>query len=1238
MPDKLGNISANFRDALLARNLSVAESVKSFYSSYQQSIGSFVNIGANSPNVVDTPSIEDDGVFYRDLVSGQNKYQTDSFTGVNIKTSLNKEPQGVYLKPDSLEASPLDDQIVGGPLDGQTGLKFNTKRNLYSSPQEQFDVANTLKTSNPIQKNLGSYVDENNILRIGSSSSQVVDILGTVLNGSAFGISPDGGLVDNFDLRSSLLGRTLVGAGAIDDTPIGTIGAEMLGNQLLNNIAFGLQQETIGNINTNPFSLLQGNDIYVPNYTITVPYNELGRVVDYNARVLGFNVPLSILNPSSNIFSFDGTGEPILMGNIERGNSYIQNSGRGQVVSLFANINSNKTRTSEDGRTLYRYRPGFVDSRLSENGINPELYVGDIGNGLFINMTYGAENNPISKSNHTPDVFSGEFDGPLDIDPTGEFMWIANLTGGNDFQNQKSLLYKTQQLFNTGKMSKLISGLSGDSIPSEIHSAISEGSISRGNLQRGPNGAFCRAWSPARRYERLVNAQKYGGLNEKAGIRLSVGESVLTNEGASFGSVRITPNPGDSEDNMKRFMFSIENLAWDGYRLPPCERGPGDILSGTKGRIMWFPPYDLTFTDTSSVNWDTTNFIGRGEPVYTYNNTERTGTLGFKLVVDHPSAMNNLKKDIRDELITQIFYGCDEISQLIKNRLSPDEEEAIKVAQAQENIEVADNKYEEHNFSVYFPNNLSAIPSTYEDGQNETGIGTYTDDDGRAQNDTKNYGLNIDYFQKTSAGTASIVSNIMLEECLDCVVEIRGYASLHGTTSANQGLSERRATNTKSYLTSQLKIPSDRVILTSGEGETGSASAADDISAKSVKLDRKVDVLIHSDPNFKEELTNNGTAKQPEVSPEDVITDDIAGRFVSECDYFKALSEDDKFIYDKLSTKFDYFLPAFHSTTPEGLNSRLNFLLQCTRQGPTGDGNVRPQNLAFGRAPVCILRIGDFYHTKIVIDTVDISYEPLVWDLNPEGIGVQPMIANVMLSFKFIGGSSLAGPINKLQNAVSFNFFANTEMYDPRADKIKDGEFVEGLDLGRIDPSSTPESEEPKTTNPDGKGKLVSNDIVRSENSSRNNESSPTTENRQILKEMSWDVNTDSSGRLVLTYASPDLTSMSRGYTYRLQVLVEGNTNAYKDVLVGIISNENDSDTKTSDDVWVNRILAQETAKILEESKVGTFFRLVISGDIQTLKLNKARVMIVKDCGNYKRGDIMDEVEFNLYKTCLAND
>jgi hypothetical protein len=61
-----------------------------------------------------------------------------------------------------------------------------------------------------------------------------------------------------------------------------------------------------------------------------------------------------------------------------------------------------------------------------------------------------------------------------------------------------------------------------------------------------------------------------------------------------------------------------------------------------------------------------------------------------------------------------------------------------------------------------------------------------------------------------------------------------------------------------------------------------------------------------------------------------------------------------------------------------------------------------------------------------------------VFDINPEGIGVQPMIAKITLGFDFIGGHGLANPIKQLQNALSFNYYANTEIYDERAVATED--------------------------------------------------------------------------------------------------------------------------------------------------------------------------------------------------------
>lgn len=166
-------------------------------------------------------------------------------------------------------------------------------------------------------------------------------------------------------------------------------------------------------------------------------------------------------------------------------------------------------------------------------------------------------------------------------------------------------------------------------------------------------------------------------------------------------------------------------------------------------------------------------------------------------------------------------------------------------------------------------------------------------------------------------------------------------------------------------------------------------------------------------------------------------------RYDQEYYFFRTLEKKDPLVFNRLMDKIKYFDPAFHSMTPEGFNARLTFLNQCTRQGNTismSDINGQTaNNLAFGRPPFCVLRIGDFYNQMIVIENINIDYsvsDGIQWDMNTEGIGMQPLLAQVNISFKFIGGGDIAGPIRRLQNAMSFNYYANARFYDNRADRV----------------------------------------------------------------------------------------------------------------------------------------------------------------------------------------------------------
>lgn len=191
-------------------------------------------------------------------------------------------------------------------------------------------------------------------------------------------------------------------------------------------------------------------------------------------------------------------------------------------------------------------------------------------------------------------------------------------------------------------------------------------------------------------------------------------------------------------------------------------------------------------------------------------------------------------------------------------------------------------------------------------------------------------------------------------------------------------------------------------------------------------------------------------------------------RYDQEYYFFKTLEKRDKIVYDKLMDKIKYFDPAFHSMTPEGFNARLTFLNQCTRQGNTisisdqintNEGSVdksikTANNLAFGRPPYCVLRLGDFYNQMIVINSINIDYsvsDGVQWDMNMEGIGMQPLLARVDINFNFIGGGDMAGPVRRLQNAMTFNYYANARYYDNRADRMAYPANKNTLEMGAIE-------------------------------------------------------------------------------------------------------------------------------------------------------------------------------------------
>jgi hypothetical protein len=601
-------------------------------------------------------------------------------------------------------------------------------------------------------------------------------------------------------------------------------------------------------------------------------------------------------------------------------------------------------------------------------------------------------------------------------------------------------------------------------------------------------------------------------------------------------NLNITPTKGLGSTsvgikNVKKYMISIENLAWrtsdrPGYTyddLPISERGPNG------GRIMWFPPYDLTFKDGSSASFDEVPFLGRPEPVYTYKNTTRTGSLSFKIVVDHPSIMNLLVNKQLTNLSDEKFQSV--VNSFIAGATKYDLYELaakfntlpLRELEAYQNI-LNDNRLTEEELQQI----QGSIPKENTNPANAQSVATQDSKSQTFINDNKGK-LGFYFFPGSTTFVESIRkyendndlidTNAPIEVKVDQIPYTKNDAidfqsNVFGTNydqiNGNFGdqLQQQIANNNtvnikisgknsvfaeaaKNWLTDNFKKEVDNgdLIITtdsslsnvtvykfvgnsSNKGQTFQTSPTITNSgndgqiiysypALSTNVAIISDIVVNQKQNnidptkqnnlnqSKPDQPNPQTVKpQPNTDLQDRLKQQIGKKIVrtllNEQDYFEMLKDSDPMAFKGLKSKLKYFNPAFHSITPEGLNARLTFLNQCVRPGQTipvigPDGKPKYNdalNTSFGAPPVLVIRVGDFYHTKAIPGALSIDYDNTL-DINPEGIGLQPLVAKISLDLKFIGGHGLAEPIESLQNALSFNFYANTEIYDERAEETE---------------------------------------------------------------------------------------------------------------------------------------------------------------------------------------------------------
>ena len=994
------------------------------------------------------------------------------------------------------------------------------------------------------------------------------------------------------------------------------------------------------------------------NNSITVAKTLLGKGVDFLEKVAGVTAPFSeipgdyLSNPSNPInyrptpstqkgaLWQDLTGALGSLIGVQRrpkkdrkpSDLMIEYLGSGQKARLYDSLSfnlysPNYTTTAMSQNTSKVFN--FVDrvsqgikKFLGEEAPSGGAYIGD-DRGTDVKYAMSDFNDIQYKSSY---YLSQMFDqASADIFHNNKDIVWSNKGGITDSSKDKkfrtnSILDKTQTILNLSPDG----GLGLDHISNVINQTTKSFEDGKVRMSKGsavkilvdknsnPVGAeYGRAWTKVDTYgsldktmRRTANVRKFDGSVMGGKSRpWNLNMAPMSNGEKSFeGSTNIFERTkGTGDFYAKKYMFSIENLAWKtstmpGFTvdsLPACERG------NNGGRVMWFPPYDLKMSEQNNAKWETNSFLGRPEPIYTYQNTERTGQVSFKVVVDHPSILNLLVRehfkgmsdDVADEHINAFFAGTENFDfyELVKTYTTLDKNDIELIKQylnagkskdsikpyKYTSIPVAGNNptpvttandaiKKDITVNLLFPNDRPAKNSNDGVQTNEeygsvysgyiTKADTYVSDldselrlllTGTSANTqsfkedrktifgsevqpadyetsitnrkksvsdgftklTKDYttysgdmtSLKTEFKKNTVneviftvvTSTSEVASDdynfyLSIRRAHSIVMDIFTKLSFDGTTkpklkwptkdvvkglvkSGTQFIVESYPLADFGYKENKGKIniifkaygentpdKSCKQVIKTTIGLKDHAPIAFACRQGSLKYQYQVNNLPTETVKPKEDkqlskikVTTDDTTKVTNPKPPIDVMKRIIMKTLAECYYFKKLEDTDPFVFKSLKEKLRYFHPGFHSTTPEGLNSRLTFLLQCVRPGDTlpikglsdeNDKNAR--NTSFGPPPICILRIGDFYHSKIIIKDVNITYDDGVWDLNPEGIGIQPMIANVALQIAFIGGQGLEKPVERLQNALSSNFFGNTEMYDERS--ISTNEFIDG--------------------------------------------------------------------------------------------------------------------------------------------------------------------------------------------------
>ncbi len=321
--------------------------------------------------------------------------------------------------------------------------------------------------------------------------------------------------------------------------------------------------------------------------------------------------------------------------------------------------------------------------------------------------------------------------------------------------------------------------------------------------------------------------------------------------------------------NAKRVLFYLQNYA--------------------SGDGFYFPPYIQDYSESFAANWNTLNYLGRPESIYTYNNSSREGTITFIVLTDYSNDV------------------------LLGTNFADENMQPIKLTKT----------------------DLNGKRFTTKDVQ---------------QNENK------------KAGQRSVDQATAKKQQIDD--EIKTATEFGKTTNdpGTQDINNRDITNLKKQADALTKSINNAFV---GENRDTNYSESN-----------KNMVNVYN--NISTNATENSESKLLDTK------------------------ERLKAMIANLA-----FQPAFFSGDKVDFVTKMDFLGKMTRPS-SAQGN---SGFSFTRPPVCRIKLGDWWDSDIIVDSVSYTMTDAPWTL--DGGRVQPMWATVSINFKFVGsyGSTNGAPV-----------------------------------------------------------------------------------------------------------------------------------------------------------------------------------------------------------------------------------